>query len=381
MSSKCIRREADSFVATLCATLTIISLKLFSLRWNYLQATAGSAPSILPDNHPHSDFFFFFFARGSSSNSLFCVCDLFLSIPPRYASHSQSDYFSPCQLTLPSPVIPPSIFNVMFFFPPSLLLVGPAELLLSLWLAVSLFVRAAAAMTRSRSRETRRRLLPHIPFTEDLQLDESLRCVLLHVFNHPHKGRHLFFGLIFVLFRALLILLLLFLVPHCNCIPEDAVAACSKCKWNLPAKHSKCSAAQRALGCERDAPSGNRMHVAPNAAVLSLMYKSPASGNYLNKKGSFCVCHHFLVRLCCQLQIVARKWFPSEGANSLRQCFTRFMLPKKNHTVSKGKCKNVNQNHLVHTSRSNLSNCYFLVLLGNMIEVHGNQHAFRWDIC
>lgn len=66
-------------------------------------------------------------------------------------------------------------------------------------------------------------------------------------------------------------------VPHRNFIPEDAVAACSKCKWNLPPKHSKCSTAQRRLGCERDAPSGNKMRSA-------LMYKSLGSSNYLRGK-------------------------------------------------------------------------------------------------
>lgn len=103
-------------------------------------------PLSIPDVTIHSEmnfFFSFFWPHFLLSNSLFCVCDLFLSIPGRYAFHSQSDYFSPCQLTLPSPVIPPSIFNVMFFFPPlpSLLLVAPAELLLSPGLPVFLFVR------------------------------------------------------------------------------------------------------------------------------------------------------------------------------------------------------------------------------------------------
>lgn len=157
--NKCPRREAVKIAATPFAKLTIISLKLFSSWWNYLHSHRrflSRHPSWWPATLRLFHYYFFFWVTFPPPNSLFCVCDLFLSIPPRYAFHSQSDYFSPCQLTLPSPVIPPSIFNVMFFFPPSLLLVGPAELLLSPWLAVSLFVRAAAAMTLSQRRGTPR---------------------------------------------------------------------------------------------------------------------------------------------------------------------------------------------------------------------------------
>lgn len=145
-----------SNVAAACATLTIVSLTLLFLMklppqppWLFYDHPLWGAPKRFL-------FFLLFFWPGFLlSNSLFCVCDLFLSIPRRYALHSRSDYFSPCQLTLPSPVIPPSIFNVMFFFPPSLLLVGPAELLLSPWLAVSLFVRTEAAMTHSPAQRER----------------------------------------------------------------------------------------------------------------------------------------------------------------------------------------------------------------------------------
>lgn len=57
----------------------------------------------------------------------------------QYAFYSRSDYFSPCQLTLTSPVIPPSIFNVIFSFSP---LISCAHLksLLSTRISVSLSV-------------------------------------------------------------------------------------------------------------------------------------------------------------------------------------------------------------------------------------------------
>lgn len=51
--------------------------------------------------------------------ALFCLWPFpFYHLQHQYAFYSRSDYFSPCQLTLTSPVIPPSIFNVIFSFSP-----------------------------------------------------------------------------------------------------------------------------------------------------------------------------------------------------------------------------------------------------------------------
>ena len=48
---------------------------------------------------------------------LFCLWPFPLyHLQDQYAFCSRSDYFSPCQLTLTSPVIPPSTFNVIFSF-------------------------------------------------------------------------------------------------------------------------------------------------------------------------------------------------------------------------------------------------------------------------
>lgn len=94
-------------------------------QWTFRLTTLPSKPAVFKAGSHHPTVCFppspETLYRGSPhslpSNSPYFVYDLFLSIPCRYAFHSPSDYFSPCQLTLTSPVIPPSIFNVMFFSP------------------------------------------------------------------------------------------------------------------------------------------------------------------------------------------------------------------------------------------------------------------------
>ncbi len=81
--------------------------------------------------------------------ALFCLWPFpFYHLQHQYAFYSQSDYFSPCQLTLTSPVILPSIFDVIFSFSP---LISCAHLksLLTTRLSVSLSVTDAHKHTRT----------------------------------------------------------------------------------------------------------------------------------------------------------------------------------------------------------------------------------------